>query len=238
MILGYSFETVAKTFQIGVTTVKDIVKRKDAIMTAISMDHHSGTKRKVVRLGRKPDVEEMLYMYLVEKTGEGEMVSNKELLEQASVYNKEIYNEDWTPSSGWLKKFKNRYCIGTKTVYENSMDVCDEETISDEEIEENDELQLLESESDQVKNSTTVSSVSVLNACDILLDFMSEYDFPLKEIITLRVVKDKISKMPESQTLYEVHNNTNNSESQQSEPGKFEVISIEGHLGTKENVNI
>lgn len=203
------------------------------------MDRQFGRTRKVVNLGRKPEIEEQLYMYLVAKTEKNEQVCNKDLLERASVLNQELYNEDWTPSSGWLKKFKYRYCIETKSVNDNSInDDYDDETIFEDEIEMDDQ-QITSTppptcSTNQPKKVSNVSSVSVLNACDIILDFMSEYDFPLKEIITLRVVKDKMMKMPESQTLYEVHQETK-PENEQNETVHFEVIECEEN---KEDVKL
>jgi hypothetical protein len=180
-----------------------------------------------LHLGRKPDVEEQLYMYLVRRTEQGELVCNKDLKEHATELNKIIYNQDWKPSNGWLRKFKARYCIDTKSVNDDSYELdVDEETTFEEDIEIDEESSpgdpLKEEEpmcsspvpveSDNLSKSKNVASVSVLNACDILLDFMNEFDFPLKEIITLKVVKDKISRMPESQTTYEVHQETQHSD--------------------------
>lgn len=183
------------------------MKRKNNIAQAVSKNRNSGIKRKVVHLGRKPEVEERLYRYLVEKTEQGEIVGNKNLLNQASVINQSLSltNEVWIPSIGWLKKFKLRYSIDTKNLNDTLLDVPEPDEDSLQNYEDGIELMEEEEDVEETPDVQVKPSVSVLNACDILLDFMSEHDFPLKEIITVRVVKDKINMMPEGKTrCYEV----------------------------------
>lgn len=153
---------------------------------------------------------------MVEKTDQGEGVSNKDIIKLAAKFSKEIYNEDWTPSAGWVGKFKNRFGIDTKYILiDHVSDESENELIYDEcqvvsptnEEETSTQEPIISEDLNEHKN---VASVSVLNACDIVLDFMQEFNFPLKEIITLRVVKDKISKIPQGQTLYEVHQDCEN----------------------------
>lgn len=226
LILGQSCEAVAKLFNIGTTTVKDIMKRKELIKQAIAKDRLFGLNRKVMLLGRKPDVEEQLYAHIVEKTDNGEIVTNKDLLRHASVLTKAMYNEDWSPSAGWLLKFKKRYSINTTRVNDTSQEEEDSLPLYEEEYQIDSEEVHIPEESNSRPNKISSQAVSVLNACDILLDFMSENNFPLKEIITIRIIKDKINEMPEKETSYEVLHEGSSTDSEDDNV-KYEFIECE-----------
>lgn len=186
------------------TTVKDIVGRRGKIEQAVSKNRYLGVTRKVLKEGMKPDVEEELYSYAANKIDSGHSLTSKDLIEKASSINLKLYNQKWTPSKGWLGKFKARYNLSSKQLQKD-----DDQTI----IIEDPENETIEVDcSSLVDQSLTqnhekvekVTKISVLSAADVLLDFMNENDFPLKEIITVRVIRDKLNNMPTAQTMYEV----------------------------------
>lgn len=203
---GLSYDLIGKQFNIGTTTVKDIISRRQKIQLAVSKGF--GLSRKTLKEGKKPKVEEKLYSYVVEKIEQGEVVTNQELIGVASIMNQSMYNEKWLPSNGWLGKFKARYSL------KNSKHFVKEENLSNQEV--INDMPAVESEIDDVKD---VAKISALNAADILLDFVNEFDFPLKEIITLRIIRDKISEMSEAQTMYEVTTRDTEDEDDSSEIG-------------------
>lgn len=133
----------------------------------------------------------------MEKAEQGEVVSNQDLIGVASIMNQSIYNEKWTPSKGWLGKFKARYSLNTSKHF-----ITEESPTSNQEQEVI--VEMPATEHDQIENIKDVAKISVLNAADILLDFINDFDFPLKEVITLRITRDKISEMSEAKTMYEV----------------------------------
>ncbi len=159
--------------------------------------------------GRKPEVEEKLYSYLVKKTENGETVSNKELIKVAEDLTKSIYNEPWKPSNGWLMKFKARYGINSSKVYvkeEEEVEILVEDDVEELDLSLEEHNQLLDSQKLESSDPQYVSSqtISVVNACDILLDFIKENHFSPQEISTIKEIRSKVLKMPEDDTKYEI----------------------------------
>jgi CENP-B N-terminal DNA-binding domain/Tc5 transposase DNA-binding domain len=209
---GIPHEVISHKFNIGHSTLKDIINKRGKIESAVTKDRKFGLNRKVLKEGKKPEVEEQLYNYVCEQTKKGLMVSNKDLIDEASVLNENFYKEKWIPSKGWLGKFKNRYSLNNRTNEQNQIVEVTTETLYKEEQEQIDdgveiieESPIMEVTIDQ--KSPQVCEISAASAADILLEFMTEHNYPLKEIITMRIMRDKIHSNPQSQTLYEVIQN-------------------------------
>lgn len=195
---GLSYDSIGKRFNIGMTTIKDIVNRRKKIEEAVAKNKYFGLSRKVLKEGKKPEVEDQLYSYIIQKTEQGQAITNKDLMEVAGELNLKIHNENWTPSKGWLGKFKARYSLVSKKFIDSKNDIDISLIIED----KNSIVAHEMNETESVPNK--ISKVSVLSAADVLLDFVNEHDFPLKEVITLRIIRDRISEMAEAQTMYEV----------------------------------
>lgn len=214
---GLNFESVGKQFNIGTTTVKDIIGRREKIEQAVNKHRHFGLSRKVLKEGKKPAVEEELYSYIVQKSEQGQRITNRDILDVASVLNAKIYQEAWTPSKGWLGKFKARYSLNINSPPRDDLTLIVEENKN---VIESNEIEVENPSTSNVQGSSQTSKINVINATDVLLDFMHEHDFPLKEIITLKIIRDKIGEMPEAHSvLYEVlqQQNTRNEEEEIAE---------------------
>lgn len=117
-------------------------------------------------------------------------------MKKAREINFECNNESWSPSKGWLGKFKDRYnLISVK-----------HEKLEEQEIESSDWLfensenveQLLETKcEDSPARSERGDEMEMnpLQAANVLLEFVAENNFPLKEQISLRMIRDKILEM-------------------------------------------
>lgn len=70
----------------------------------------------------------------------------------------------WEPTTIWLRKFKDRYGLKEETSKDNYQ-----------------------------SETETLSFDSALNAAEYLLNFMNARDnFPLKDVITVRMIRDRI----------------------------------------------
>lgn len=208
---GNPLELISQSFNIGMSTIKDIINRRSKIESAVTKDRKFGHNRKVLKEGRKPEMEEQLYNYVCEQNKNGRMLTNKDLLEVAGVLNQNLYKEKWVPSKGWLGKFKARYCLNNRTNEQNQII---EITSEDQDGQMDDGVDMIEEETPVVhvtidKKQPQVCEINAASAADILLEFMTEHNYPLKEIITMRIMRDKIQSDPQSQTLYEIVQNQN-----------------------------
>lgn len=231
---GEDYNVIGKRYNIGISTIKDIFSRKTKIQEMVEKNRLFGiSTKKVLKEAKKPLLEEELYAMIVQKSDKGIAVTNKDLMKYASSLNLKIYNEAWTPSKGWLEKFKSRYSLHAKS--SNSI-VKDEDyslIIEDKEIESNgnetevattniNSSEIIDDDNEEKSEAAgssvcnKVSKINVLSAADILLDFVNEHDFlPLKEVITLRIIRDKISQMAEANTIYEVVQPAGNEEQEE-----------------------
>lgn len=110
----------------------------------------------------------MFAWYLDQK--EKDLTPNSaEFMEKAREFNLKIHeNEElWRPSKSWLVGFKERYGIPK---YQQQAQPLDEEEV-------------LEKDSFQI----------ALESANFLLEFIDSHNFPLKDVITVRMIRDKIA---------------------------------------------
>ncbi|CRK87313.1 CLUMA_CG001115, isoform A [Clunio marinus] len=159
---GLSVESIAEKFNIGISTVSEIVKRRDLIEQAVNNRIGATSKRKTMRAPKKHDVETELYNWYLKQKQTHQPIQTQDLFEEATRINSRLYDEDdWLPTNGWLSRFKERYGIGKIS---------------------------LKSDKPEKKRWD-----DALDAAEYLLDYMNTRDFVLKDIITVRMIRDRIA---------------------------------------------
>lgn len=179
-----------------------MLKKRRQINEAVEKNKALGNTRKTLREGKYPDVENRLYDWVCTKIEQEEIITNNMLLEKANEIASEMKELDWSkPSKGWLSKFKNRYSLTAVKEEFISESICeDTDDVITLAIEEPDEEIIEEDKPDTVEIYTypvdpVTSQITPLDAADRLLDFVTEHGFPLKEVITLRMIRDRIIEM-------------------------------------------
>lgn len=199
--LGKSFYDIASRFNIGISTIKDLLKKRNQINDAVKRNKSMGFTRKTLREGNFPDVENRLYEWVSEKLDDDEIITNNLLLQKATEITRDLKKIEWKPSKGWLSKFKQRYsltAVKEEYVEENCTELKYEEEdgrVELEDIEPEEVTEDIKSETIEVYNFPIETQITPLEAADRLLDFVVANDFPLKEVITLRVIRDRIIEM-------------------------------------------
>lgn len=77
--------------------------------------------------------------------------------------------EDWTPSKGWIARFKERYNIKTEP---------------------------------KLREENVWSTA--LDAAEYLLEYINNRDYQLKDVITVRMIRDRIAAEGEMQPDYTI----------------------------------
>lgn len=112
---GESVTKIAKDYGVGKSTVCDINKKKSEIRAVVSKSYSGVSKRKTLKLGGHPEVEESLYMWFLQQRSRGCPISGDILAEKAKFFFNNFFKKDDTEvfnaSKGWLDKFKRRYGI-------------------------------------------------------------------------------------------------------------------------------
>lgn len=170
-LLGLSVEKIATKYNIGASTASEICKRRTDIEDAVEKDRLTGKIRKTLKDAMKPQVEiHLAEWYKIQKERYSIIPSNKEIIEKAKEINADLRQddqpEDWNPSSGWLARFKDRFSItsGTTRIYQPAPE-------------------------EPIKQSWNAA----LDAAEFLLEYINGRDFPLKDVITVRMIRDKIA---------------------------------------------
>ena len=103
------FEKLWK-LKIGKSTISEILSNQDKYLTLESL-RTPGTKR--LRTGDYPELEQCLYLWLIDKLKNGVSISDTILIRQAKIFGPclSISDLEFSYSQGWLEKFKSRYNI-------------------------------------------------------------------------------------------------------------------------------
>lgn len=127
--------------------------------------------RKTLKEGKNPALEDDLFNWFVQQKEEGISPSQNELIARARELNQLNYGNDitWHPTKGWLSGFKERYGIKIE------------------------QLQQFRNRETQIVNAEKNSFQVALESAEFLLEFMDTQNFPLKEVITVRMIRDKIA---------------------------------------------
>jgi len=177
-----------------------LLKKRNQINEAVQKNKVFGYSRKTLREGNRPDVENILYDWVCKKLDQDEVITNNMLLCQATEITRDLKQEEWKPSNGWLCKFKHRYNLtAVKEEFVSSNNIIYEENFKEDS--EEDISQDLKPETIELYNyaiEPDPSQISPLDAADRLLEYVAAHDFPLKEIITLRMIRDRIIEMQDT----------------------------------------
>ena len=176
---------MAAKYNIGASTVSELFKRRTDIENAVEKDRLTGKRRKTLKDSAKPDVETVLNDWLIEQKEQGHLPTNKDIIHKAREINMMLKPEEegeaeyvWNPTKGWLSRFKDRFNIKTERT-----------PTRDESI-----------KPWQSSNFSDINLIA-LEAAEYLLDYINNRDFQLKDVITVRMIRDKIACENETQAL-------------------------------------
>ena len=109
---------LAEQYGVGRSTITDLKKNEDKIREFAEGIENQGISkvRKVMRLGKDEQLEEALYMWFVQKRGQGNPVSGPLLAEKAKQLHDMLHEgcsnaPSFTASAGWLWRFCKRHGI-------------------------------------------------------------------------------------------------------------------------------
>ena len=109
---------------IGKSTLSEILNNQEKYLTLESV-RTPNTKR--LRAGEYPQLEQCLYLWLIDKVKNAISVSDAIIIKQAKVFGPSLGISDleFSYSQGWLEKFKTRYNVRnfTKQGEEGSVDL-------------------------------------------------------------------------------------------------------------------
>ncbi|XP_060845567.1 jerky protein homolog-like [Rhopalosiphum padi] len=111
---GESGSSLAQFYNVGKSTIGDIKRKKETILSyASKMDSSDGIKtRKVMKCAANVKLDEALFLWYVQNRNLGNPISGPILCEQALIFNSKMGStSDFKASSGWLKNFKSRHGI-------------------------------------------------------------------------------------------------------------------------------
>lgn len=149
-------------------------KRKADIEQAVEQDRKNGKKRKTMKESSKPKVEELLHVWIREQREQGIHPIKNDVVEKAKEINVQLrgessIEEDWTPSKGWIDRFRERYNIKPEP---------------------------------KLREENVWSTA--LDAAEYLLEYINSRDYQLKDVITVRMIRDRIAAENEVQVDYSI----------------------------------
>ncbi|CAG8623907.1 3730_t:CDS:2, partial [Acaulospora morrowiae] len=104
---------LANQFNIGESTVYDILKRKDKLLNKNPNSYIASLKRE--RTPKFPQIEQSLALWLDQANGTNLSISGEILLHKATDFARLMDINNFTGSQGWLSHFKKRYNIRSIT---------------------------------------------------------------------------------------------------------------------------
>jgi hypothetical protein len=172
---GYSIDKIAEKYNIGSSTVSEIYKKRVEIENAVEKTKMLGVKRKTLKEGKKgPAFENELYNFYLNRSDQGIQTTKADLLQQAKemdqINSNQSEGDSWNPTQTWLRGFCDRYGIKI----DSNQHIAKEEVI-------------------QIERNQDQEAKIALESAEFLLNFMDKGDFLLKDIITVRLVRDKIA---------------------------------------------
>lgn len=111
---GTSVCNLALEYMIGKQTVRDIVKQKSSLEAFVrDCDSSAGpSQRKTMKHSINQQLDTAVLTWFNQKRAEGILISGPILTEKAKFFHEGMGNQaDFKASSGWLRRFKNRYGI-------------------------------------------------------------------------------------------------------------------------------
>lgn len=124
---GVTQRKIADTFNIGKSTVGDIVKKKNDIMECYKeFKNNAITSRKTIKKCKHPDTEKALFLWFIQQRNNNNQIINDILLEKGKWFHTKLHgvSTNFNQTSGWLNRFKDRHGI-------NYLKMCGERLSSD-----------------------------------------------------------------------------------------------------------
>ena len=118
---------IGEKYGVHKSTVSKIVKNRQQIEEAYTSFSFQ-PDRKRMRTGKMEDVDEILYRWFKQARAMSANVSGNILMEKAKDIAREMNLEDFTPSTGWLDRFKKRRGIAFRAVCGESASVDSSQT--------------------------------------------------------------------------------------------------------------
>lgn len=114
---GITVRELAKTYDVGKSTIGDIKKKKDAIISHVSSTESGPGQRKTLKSCQNPDVESAVFTWFLQQRAQHIPLSGEIICEKAKWFYSQITGRhDFQASSGWLEKFKKRHGIRQLTI--------------------------------------------------------------------------------------------------------------------------
>ncbi|XP_045783380.1 jerky protein homolog-like isoform X1 [Maniola jurtina] len=109
---GETMCKLAKEYGVGRSTIHDLKKKKEKILDHANTMESGLEKRKTLKGGHCPKMENALYMWFMQESSKQIPVSGSILKAKAIEFYKEnTKKDDFRASNGWLDKFRKRFGI-------------------------------------------------------------------------------------------------------------------------------
>lgn len=108
---GKSHRYLAGVFNIGKTTVHDILKNKDRILNAFKNGDESQARKRIRLRYGNDDINKLTWHWYEHKRSQNLQVTGPNLQAKAREFAEEFDAKDFRASNGWLESFKKRYGI-------------------------------------------------------------------------------------------------------------------------------
>ncbi|GFR24627.1 major centromere autoantigen B [Trichonephila clavata] len=115
---------LAEKFNLATSTLATILGNREAILRTIAKCGSASSKRKNSRASPYQALEEKLLDWLIDRREINLPVNNIIIREQARLIAVELGIDQFTASSGWIDRFKNRHGLGNKAVFDESVAEC------------------------------------------------------------------------------------------------------------------
>ncbi|GFU15095.1 major centromere autoantigen B, partial [Nephila pilipes] len=111
---------LAEKFNLATSTLASILGNREAILRTIAKCGAASSKRKNSRASPYQALEEKLLDWLIDSQEMKLPINSVVIREQAKVIAAELGIDQFTASSGWIDRFKNRHGLGNKAVFGES----------------------------------------------------------------------------------------------------------------------
>ena len=118
-----SLRHLADQFNIGKTSVQNILKRKAEVLDAYEENVSGDRKRAKVYVTPNEELNIKTWEWFQKIRGQNLPVSGPTIQEQALIFSKDLGLDSFKASNGWLESFKKRHNISCKTLIGESANV-------------------------------------------------------------------------------------------------------------------
>lgn len=168
-------DAIAEKYNIGASTVSEICKRRLKIEQAIAKNKMNGIMkhRKTLRGSNKPEVETELYNWYLELDVNP---TQNDFIVKAKEINNQLNHEEGIEEDEWNPS--KGWLLRFKDRYGIKPDA-----------------------KPQVEHFEEKNWQTALEAASFLLDYISVRDYQLKDVITVRMIRDRIGNEPDVEYL-------------------------------------